>query len=123
MYMNKNYSTAICLIFGNRVDNVILTYFLVMEQWGNGFSNYCGHQQHETEKNCDIPYGLTCVRRLLYALKYKKWPNSTFNDMKEAFDLKTINKLVRNNNGLSTLIGYQNETFSYPKKFGAYLLK
>ena len=123
MYMNKNYTTGVCLIFANTVDHVVLTYFLVMEQWGNGFSNKWGHQQWDKEKNCDIPYGLTCIRRLLYALKYKKWPNSTFNDMKEAFDLHTINKLARNNYRLSTLITYQNNTFSYPKHFGAYLLK
>ena len=122
IYMNRNYTTGICLIHSNAADYAIFAHVLVSELWANGFCNSWGQHQYGTTNNCDIPYGLTCIHRILYALKFKNWPNSTFNDMKEAFDFPTINALAKKNYQVSRLIEIKNQTYNYPQFSGAYLL-
>ena len=122
IYMNRNYTTGICLIHSNAADYAIFAHALVSELWANGFCNYWGQHQRGIANNCNIPYGLTCIRRLLYALKFKNWPKSTFNDMKEAFDFPTINALTKKNYKVSRLIEIKNQSYFYPQFSGAYIL-
>ena len=113
LYMNRNYTTGICLIHSISADFAIFANVLMAEIWTTGFCNYW-EQHHIGVHNCDIYYGITCIKRLIYALQFNRWPNSTFNDMKEAFDFPEICKLTKQNSTISRMIYIGNEKYHYP---------
>ena len=113
LYMNRNYSCGICLIHAKTADYPIYANSLMAQIWAIGFCN--NWTQFDIGIHyCDIPYGLTCIKRLVYALKYHRWPESCYNDMFEAFDFQTIYNITLSNLRLSRLISVENGTFTYP---------
>ena len=113
LYMNRNYTTGICLIHSISADYPIFTNSLMAQIWVNGFCNYWA-QHHRGYHKCNIFYGITCIKRMLYALKFNCWPNSAYDDMREAFDFPIIHNLAKENYSISRIITIKNGTYTYP---------
>ena len=115
LYMNRNFTTGLCLIYSYAADFAILANALLAEIWTNGFCNYWDQFDADSIHNCDVYYGITCIRRLLYALSFHKWPDSTYDDMKEAFDFPTIYNMTRENYSISRNIEIDEDgNYIYP---------
>ena len=104
IFMNQDYQCGICLISSMYMDCPNYALGLAYKIWQIG---YCHNVTHWiTWWPCDIEFGFTCVKRLLHAVEYGYWPEDTFEDMKEVFDMnkifedskKNVNKLIRIDN-------------------------
>ena len=113
--MNRNSSAGICLIHAKTADFAIYANVIMSELWTIGFCNYWEQFKRKSYNLCDINYGLTSIGRILFAFKYNKWPDSTFEDMKEAWDFPTIYNLTRQNYSISRYIKIENFTYTYPE--------
>ena len=90
IYMNFNYTTGICIINSNKIDSPNYAMGLSLGIWQIGYTHKYEH--YAKWWNCSIPYGLICLKRLLYVVDHGKWPNDTFDQMKEVFNLTKLFK-------------------------------
>ena len=110
IYMNFNKTTGLCMICSDCVDYPNCGLAVTLDIWTISFTNKFLH--HVIGGGCcDVSYGLTCVRRILYAVKYGKWPDDYKNDMFHAFDLNETKKIMNNN--VSTLVQVKSINGSY----------
>ena len=113
LYMNRNYTTGICLIHSKVADYPIYSNVLDSQIWAIGFCNYWGQFEKGTN-NCDILFGLYCIKKLLYALTFGKWPKFSYEYMTEAFNFEFLYNLAENNILESRLISINNSKYFYP---------
>ena len=116
LFMNTNYTTGVCFIYSRDYDFALAFTMIVFKIWANGFCNSFYHNVIGIN-NCNIFYGLTCIKRLLYALNNSVWPSETFNDMHEAFNLTEINNVMKKNLNVSRRIIINKYKIEYPKSF------
>ena len=90
IYMNMNLTTGVCILNSKKYDSPNYALGLNFGIWQIGFTHRVGHESKWWK--CNIQYGLVCLRRLLYAVENGKWPDDTFDDMREVFDLKKLFK-------------------------------
>ena len=116
LYMNRNFTTGMCLIHADAADYPIYANALVSQIWVIGFCNYWG-QWDNCDRYCDIQFGIFCINKILYALSYGSWPSDTYKYMFEAFDFPLLYKHAKENVFTSTLITYENSSLNYPINF------
>ena len=95
IFMNPNFQCGICMISSLLIDGPNYGLGLAYEIWQIGFCNKFDH--FARWKPCNIYYGLTSIKRLLHAVENGKWPENTFEDMREVFNLTEIFNESKNN--------------------------
>ena len=88
--MHFNYTTGIYIINSQKYDSPNYAMGLSLGIWQIGYTHSFGHDSRWND--CNIPLGLKCLRRLIYVVDHKTWPDGTFDEMKEVFDLPKLFK-------------------------------
>ena len=94
LFMNQDLSCGICIITTRSVDYPNFAIGISFNIWMIGFATDIGH--YTPNQECNIFYGLTSIKRLIYALEKQAWPDETFKDMRFVFDLKNITERLKN---------------------------
>ena len=98
IFMNHDLSCGIMMIMNKYVDYPNFGLGITLNIWQMAITHL--NRSHWAKWNpCNISYSLTCIDRVLYAVKHKCWPKGTFNDMREAFDLNKIFKTAKEHPG------------------------
>ena len=115
IFMNQNYTSGICLIQGSWVDFPNYINALNCGIWMNGFCNNFPHHYRRGIQTflCDIYYGVTCIKRLLYALEHGHWSDDSKNDMMEAFNFSELYEIARKDPTNTSLVVFSNGIFRY----------
>ena len=120
IYMNFNKTTGLCMICSECVDYPNCGLAITLDIWTISFTNNFRHHS-KGGGLCDVSYGITCVRRLLYAIKNGKWPEESKDDMFEAFDLNETKSIMNNNNSKLVEVKSVNGSYVYYTESFIYL--
>ena len=112
MFMNRNYTTGICLIQSEWIDLPNYISAVNFQICAIGFSHQWEHFDHSPQI-CNIYNGLYCVQALYYILLNKKWPSNIENYFTNAFNFQDIYEITKMNISTIRCFTFQNCTIGY----------
>ena len=117
IFMNRKYQTGICILQSKRIDFPNYVSAINCEIWMNGVShNFLHHSK--MPHNCNVPYTLTCIGRLLHALEKGEWPREAYNDSMEAFNFTDLYSFMKKHPKQVRGYVFMKDHYSYPlRKF------
>ena len=113
MFMNRNYTTGICLIQSIRIDLPNYISAISFQICAIGFTHNWDHHEQKPHL-CNIPDGIYCIKSLYYLLINRKWPPRINTNFMEAFNFKDIYNITKENVSLLRHFVIKNGTMTYP---------
>ena len=113
MFMNRNYTTGICLIQSEWIDLPNYISAVNFQICAIGFCHKWKHHKHYPQI-CNIYNGIYCIQALLYILINNKWPKNIENNFMQAFNFSEIYKITKENISLLRYFTFQNHAIGYP---------
>ena len=111
-FMKRDWGCGVCTVHSNKIDYPDFGLGITLSLWQIGFINNVSHYANMI--NINVTEGVRSIGRLIYAIKYHKWPENTFLDMEPAFDLPLIyNKF---NNSFTKIFEVMPNTCKFYKK-------
>ena len=93
IFMNHDLSCGILLLMAGSIDFPCFGLGITLDIWQIGMTN--GDVWHWAKWiPCNITNALINTKRILYAVEHHKWPEGTFNDLREAFNLTKIRNIT-----------------------------
>ena len=94
IFMNHDLSCGIVQLMATTIDYPCFGLGITLDIWQIGFTH--PNRTHWFKwLPCNISYTLTNTKRILYAVKYHKWPEGTFDDLREVFNLTKIMSITQ----------------------------